>query len=276
MLIVVEGDDDKIVYSYWISRVIPEIAYEFFVCGGKRGVRQLRNTLHEDVRKADTDVVFLVDRDFDDLQRFISTEKVFMLDRYSVENYLVDTFVVELCVKIAFPGNGDPDNRAVICRLFEKDYNDFLSVAFGVNRRLFVARRLDIDVDGEIPTTLTKLANVELGNVIASEHRPEQALPYPLEPAPEHVEPLEQEFARLDPAKRHRGKFAYRFFRTWLERLSDEYRNSKIGLFAVSEQGPGKIKPDEMSLGSLASRSPMPEGLGDFLEKWRPPSVKDC
>src|SRR5579863_8331972 len=73
LLIAVEGDDDKVVYSFWISRITTDIAYEFFVCGGKRGVRQLRNALHKDLRRADKDVIFFVDRDFDDLIGFEST-----------------------------------------------------------------------------------------------------------------------------------------------------------------------------------------------------------
>lgn len=105
VILAVEGDDDKVVYSYWISRVRPELAYEFFVCGGKRGVRLLRNSLHADRSGADRCLGFLVDRDFDDLSGFLTEARVFMLDRYSVENYLVEASVVNETIRAAFPGN---------------------------------------------------------------------------------------------------------------------------------------------------------------------------
>ena len=264
-LFAVEGDDDKVVYSYWISKVSPGLAYEFFVCGGKRGVRQLRNAIHNDRGESGKDVAFIVDRDFDDLSGFESEDSVFMLDRYSIENYLVSRDVVDESIKIAFPGTGDPVARHAICCLFDDDYTAFLAHAAGLNKRVFIARRLRIDIDKEMPDSLTKLAKVKIGDVEGSGVAPEDALPFVTSLSIEELDTLDQEFSALDPARRYRGKFAIKFLRAWLNSLAEEFRNPERGLFPLDEQGKGTVKFDEMSLGSLASRTPPPEGFPDFV-----------
>ena len=266
-LFAVEGDDDKIVYSYWISKAAPGLAYEFFVCGGKRGVRQLKNAIHNDRGEAGKDVAFIVDRDFDDLSGFENENDVFMLERYSIENYLVSRNVVDESIKIAFPGTGDPAARHAICCLFDDDYRDFLTHAAGINKRVFIARRLCIDIDDKMPDSLTKLAKVKIGNVECSGVAPEEALPFVTSLSSHDLDVLEQEFSALDPARRYRGKFAMKFLRAWLNSLAEEFRNPERGLFPLDEQGKGTVKFDEMSLGSLASRTPPPEGFSDFVSQ---------
>lgn len=265
LIIAVEGDDDKIVYSHWIQRIIPDLAYEFFTCGGKRGVRQLRNSLHSDLGNAEKDLIFFVDRDFDDLIGFHSNKMVFMLDRYSVENYLVDPEVLDISLKVAYPGHGEPAVRQAICTLFVRDYLEFLSAATEMNKRIFIARRMRFRIDDVIPDTLSSIATVDLGRVRKCGLPAADVIPFTDEPAAEEVQKLHDEFDILIPADRYRGKFAIKFLRTWLDRLSDEYRNSKMGIFPPPIPDRAKIKHDELSMGSLACRSPIPNGLKDFL-----------
>lgn len=267
LLIAVEGDDDKVVYSYWISRATPKLQYEFFVCGGKRGVRALRNLLLDDLGDAAADLVFMVDRDFDGLDGFRSTDHVFMLDRYSVENYLVERSVVDETIRVAFPGSGDPGTRAGVCDLFEKDFLAFLQIAEELNRRVFIARRLRLHIDDVMPDSLSKVASVQLGNVGPCGVSAEQALPFPSEPAAGIVSRLCGQFAALSPVNRHRGKFSYKFLRHWFDRLGDEYRNPRLGLFPLSDQD-SRIKSDEMRLGALACRSKLPEGFEAFFARY--------
>ncbi|HEV2567224.1 DUF4435 domain-containing protein [Sphingomonas sp.] len=265
LIFAVEGDDDKIAYSYWIQRVAPDLAYEFFVCSGKREVKKLRNVLARDLSNANEGVAFLVDRDFDELEGFESIDFVFMLDRYSIENYLVDRQVLDETIKVAFPGSGDRAMREKVCMLFEADYADFLQIASELNRRIFFARRVRVEIDNYIPTSLAKLAAVELGHVQPCNPPAEEAIALPI--LGEATQQLEEEFKQLDPGERYRGKFAYKFFRGWLDRLCDEYRNARHGLFPPPIGQDAKLKHDEMSLGSLASRSPLPEGFAAFLAK---------
>ncbi len=267
LLIAIEGDDDKVVYSYWIARCAPDLRYEFFLCGGKRGVRQLRNSLSADKAGTDRDVLFLVDRDYDDLAGFDTSERVYMLDCYSVENYLVNDAVVEASIKCAYPGDGVPHTRGTICSMFKGDYARFLEVASDLNRHIFIARKLQVNIDGLIPETLAEVASIKLGDVTAVDKSPVDLIPVKIDANEGQIAELSAKFADLDPPSRHRGKFAYKFLRIWLDLLASEFRDSKLGLFAAHEQGSGKIKYDECSLGSLASRSTIPDGLSQFLHR---------
>lgn len=266
LVFAVEGDDDKIVYSYWIARLRPELRYEFFVCRGKRGVRSLRNSLAKDLSQADADLLFLVDRDFDDLAGFRSTERVFMLDRYSVENYLVERSVVDECLKIAFPGHGDATVRSTVCDLFERQYAGFLRESKPLNQQIFVLRRLGADIDEKIPDSLACIAEVDLVTVQGSRASVAELMPIDAEVSSDLMNELRREFEKLDPALRYRGKYALKFLRVWLTHLVAEFRNAQLGLFPPSEQIASKVKHEELSLGALASRSPLPDGFVAFLE----------
>jgi hypothetical protein len=266
LIIAVEGDEDKIVYSHWISRISSQLRYEFFVCGGKRGVRQLRNALYADRSGNEADVLFFVDRDYDDLSGFDVEDQVFMLDRYSIENYLVDGVVLDQSLRAAFPGDGDPAVRSRIREIFQHDYKQFLCFLYELNWRIFVARRFKYDIDDMMPDNAAKFVGVCLGRVTDLGAHPAEAIPFDSEPSEAELDPLRKEFEMLDPVLRHRGKFAIKFFRCWLDCLRAEFRNPEIGIFGVSDSSSGKVKTEEFSIGSFASRSPIPHGLGPFLE----------
>jgi hypothetical protein len=266
LVLAVEGNDDKVVYSCWISRLAADLSFEFFVCNGKRGVRQLRNSLHVDITNSYHDVAFLVDRDFDDLSGFISTDRVFMLDRYSIENYLLDTAIIDRTVRDAFPGVGDPLSRQNICRLFEADYSLFLELSRDINYRIFLARRLSISIDDVMPSSLTSLASVSLGNVESCNISAEQAIPYDVDAEIVSAANYRAEFEALNARERYRGKFCYKFLSKWLGLLIEEFKRPKLNLFPLREDAEGRPKADELSLGSLAFRSTPPVGLGSFLQ----------
>ena len=265
LVVAVEGDADKIVYSYWIKRVSSDLAYEFFVCGGKRGVRKLENSLNLDLSDSGKDVVFFVDRDFDDLENFLCTDNVFMLDRYSIENYLVDTNVLDETLKVAFPGSSDRAMRQAICTIFQSDYLTFLNTVSEINRKIFISRRLGIDIDDCIPNSLTNIASIDLGNVVAAGVSVDELFPVTIEASAELITGMGREFSALEPSLRYRGKFIYKFFRCWLDRLCEEYKRNRIGVFTSIAHSDGKIKFDEMRLGSLACRSVLPDNFESFV-----------
>jgi hypothetical protein len=128
MVFAFEGDDDKIVYGQWIRRLFPRLHYEPFPCGGKKGVKALKNSLHKDLTGQERNVLFFVDRDYDDLAGFESQSGVFMTDAYSVENYLVTPRVVGELLRDEFPCHARPDLRQKIARIFVDDYAKFLSL----------------------------------------------------------------------------------------------------------------------------------------------------
>jgi hypothetical protein len=265
LVLAIEGRDDKVAYSHWITQAKPGLSYEFLVCGGKRQVRQLKNALVRDLGTLGTDVMFIVDRDFDDLAGFDCISDVLMIERYSIENFVVDEAVVELSMCVAYPCNGNPGMREAICRTFREDYRCFLQATTELNRRIFVARRLRFDIDHLIPSSVDGLVAIKLGKVTAVEQDVKQAIPFTKEPSDAVLAALSVEFDKLEPALRYRGKFAIKFLTKWLEQLADEFRNSRLGLFGLLAAEGEKINHPELSLGAFASRSPIPAGLADFL-----------
>lgn len=266
LTLVIEGDDDRVVFSHWIRRIDPELGYEFFVAGGKRSIRQLVNSLAQDQNDSRKETLFLVDRDFDDLDGFCDHETVFMLEYYAVENYLVDPAVLESTLKSAYPGHVDPAIRRKICEMFSIDYSSFLNISADLNRRIFVCRRLGAAIDDYIPNSLGPIAQVNIGNVVPSNNRPDEIVPADLDAGEEDLQALHAEFDGLCPETRYRGKFAFKFLRAWTDKLADEFRNPRLGLFPLMDGPRGKVRHDEFGLGPLACRSRLPDGLSEFLK----------
>ena len=264
LILAVEGNDDKVVFSHWIARVAPGLEYEFLVCGGKREVRRLKNALHRDLNGLSKDVKLIVDRDFDDLSGFDDISDVLALERYSIENFLAESSVIDLTLRVAFPCDGQPALRSSICAMFAEDYANFLHASRAMNRRIFVGRRLARPIDDLIPRTIDSMAAIALGSVQAIEYDPEEMIPFPDCENEDLLTQLSEEFDALDPAHRYRGKFAIKFLTKWLEQLAREFRDPKLGLFGLLG-GEDRINHQEFALGLLASRSSVPTGLAAFL-----------
>jgi hypothetical protein len=262
-----EGDDDKIVYSQWIRRILPALEYEPFPCGGKKEVLQLREVVLRDVSGIGGPIYFFVDRDFDDLpEGCIDDDTIFMTSRYSVENYLVTAEVLVELLKNEFHCHGRPDVREPIKARFEADYLEFLAVTKEVNWRLFVARKLRIELQKPLPKKVSSLAAVALEAVGQSEIPMDDIVAYAVEPPEESVVPLVDEFESLDAPGRYRGKFAMRFFQRWLELLGAEYAQPALGLFGDIDRS-SRARLSELTIGNYASKSNLPSGLPAFLDQ---------
>lgn len=268
-IITVEGDDDKIVYSNWISRCHPEIEYEFFTCGGKRAIRQLKNLLLEDKGNAGENVYFIVDRDYDDLKGFNCTNNVFMLEGYSFENYLVTAEAIDHIVKVGFPLRMTTETREMLCHKFQDDFIRFMDIASIWNRNIFISRCSSIDIDKIIPSGLTKIATVKIGEITVGSHNAEDVIPRPPSLSQADVDLLVSEFETLEPSTRHRGKFIFKFFRAWLDCLAAACRNRDVHIFAHTEFLEGSVRVDTYSLSALAVRSPLPNGFSEFITSVR-------
>src|SRR5271165_7037834 len=141
-----EGVDDKIVYNRWLNRIRPDIAYEPLPCNSKRNVLRLRELCKRDQTNLGVGVFYFVDRDFDDLGNFDSDHNTFMTDRYSVENYMVNLNILNDILTNEFHCHAKVDVRERICGIFQYIYDSFLELSRPVNERIFVARKLKIDI----------------------------------------------------------------------------------------------------------------------------------
>lgn len=263
-IFVFEGDDDKAVYSQWIRRINENIDYEIFTCGGKKQIRNLKIILARDLGDLKKNVHFFVDRDYDDLDGFPDDENVYMTKHYSIENYLVSEKVLDEILKIDFPLNGKPELRAVICAFFLKSYDDFLRETKDVNRRIYYARKLGIDLPEKIPIRIGSLSKISLSSCEESGKSPVDVIPFEIGSDEETISDLNRRFDGLDGRSRYRGKFAMLFFKRWLEILVSEYNSNSTGVFSEisSEMRP---RSSEFTIGSFASKSPIPSDLQELM-----------
>ena len=206
-----EGDDDKIVYARWISRIQGALSYEPFVCKGKREVRKLKDVLFRDLNGLSEGVYFFVDRDFDDLFGFVDSIGVFLTDKYSIENYLVSEEVLEKILRDEFPCHGHPAVRRRVIEVFSMIYEDFLDIVTEVNERIFLARRLNIEISEKIPSKIGKFAKVDLHSVNMSDFKIEDVVVMVREPSDKEAQELRKEFRSFDRRDRFRGKISYLF-----------------------------------------------------------------
>ncbi|WP_372396181.1 DUF4435 domain-containing protein [Azospirillum sp. HJ39] len=263
-IFVFEGDDDKAVYSQWIRRIREEMKYEIFVCGGKKQIRNMKIILSRDLGGLKNNVHFFVDRDYDDLEAFPNNENVYMTDQYSIENYLVSESVLEEILKVEFPFNGKPELRFAILKLFHNSYGDFLRETKEVNRRIFYARRLGIELPDRIPVRVGHLAKITFSSCEPSGRSSTELIPFDMDTNEQVISALNDIFDKLDGAKRYRGKFAMLFFKRWLEILVSEYNTNSTGLFSEisSEMRP---RSNEFTLGNFASKSSIPPEFHDLI-----------
>ncbi len=211
-VIAFEGIDDKTVYYHWIRQIVPEFVYEPFLCKGKSKVLQLKKMLEQDLGGLSNGILFVIDRDFDDLCGHQSAEELFMTQAYSFENYLVNESVLDELLKNELHCHSAPACREDIRQLFRTQYTDFLSVTKELNYRLFVAKKYRIQRGKDLPKTLSRIANVTLSNVTSAQEPVYAQAVLAREPTEQEYAELSAEFLNLDPEKRYRGKFSLMFF----------------------------------------------------------------
>lgn len=264
-ILVFEGDDDKIVYGRWIPRIRPNLSYAAFVCKGKRAVASVQKIAADDLGSLREGLYLFIDRDYDDAVDFHPSNELFMTDRYSVENYLVSPDVVNGIARDEFPCHEYPDLVESIVARFEQDYDVFLETTREINRRLFKYCRLKIDPPKSMPTKLALLASVTIGDVRSPAIGIDITFPDIYGLAVGLNKQLCKDFDELDPQFRYRGKNALLFMGKWLDILSIEFER-RSGVFDGLAL-PGKVRKQEITLGAFASRSPMPRGLVEFVDR---------
>lgn len=258
-----EGDDDKYIYYQWIRRIRSELKYEPFPCTGKGALLALIGVIRRDQTNIGVGVYFFFDRDFDDWRGSEPHENAFMTDRYSVENYLVSSDVLDELLANEFNCHGDRELRSRLIALFERSYSEFLEVTRDLNRKIFVARRANIDLGGRIPSKISAIAKVGISGSERVEMNLEAMFPFSVEEIGVDLDQIDREFRELTPALRYRGKFAMLFWNRWLSMLVDEYNSGEKGVFEARIRG--KVRASELTLSTFASKSSFPEGLEQFV-----------
>lgn len=264
IVIALEGKDDVAVYQTWIHRIKEGLPWVPMVCGNKDKVLALRRVLQRDTTGLEAGVYFIMDRDFDDMKGGDLCCRTFLTGRYSVENYLVADTVVEMTMNVDFDLHEDPGAVQAAVQLYRKSFQSFLEVVSDICFRIYYARKLGvkvvinarkIDDYCEVSLEGCKIKpGLDVSNLIDLQDSPPSEI----------LSGQYVSFFALDPSLRFRGKFLFHFFRRWMQ-VAEDARKSETVPFAGA---PGSKKVNNLAYSNmsiLASRSPLPEGLTDFV-----------
>jgi hypothetical protein len=261
-----EGVDDKVIYSHWLSKMQSNLNYEPFICRNKDQLIQLWSSLKTDLTGMNENVYFFTDRDFDDLKGHSADESIFMTEKYAVENYLVDKDVLREILKVELHCHGNAQVREDIVSLFETVYGEFLRATFGINFRIYLARKCKIRQIEEFSVRLDDLAYIQLCSVQKAQGQLDQMVKLEKEPSQGEVAEHKGAFESLEPTDRYRGKFSLQFFRKWLSLLLVDRNSGNSALFRYLPQNDFVAK-GSFSFDQLAAKSTPPESLRRFIEK---------
>ncbi|CAB3783410.1 DUF4435 domain-containing protein [Pararobbsia alpina] len=259
-----EGRDDKVIFYHWINRIDSTLRYEPFICKNKWMTLRLFDSLNIDLTGLKDRVYFFVDRDFDDTGGRTPNSKLFVTDKYSVENYVVCSELLDDILKIDFHCEGMNDLRKEIIAAFETVYAQFLNVTRAINFRIFLSRKLNIRQLDDLPERINLIARVELHRVWANDRAISDIVPLDREPTQDEMARFADEFDQIVPASGYRGKFALRFFVRWLEHLRKDRNAEASHFFAVAPATDFAIGGN-FSLDTLAPKTPPPAQLVGFI-----------
>ena len=247
-----------------------ELEIEFTPAKGKSQVLDFRRRLQADRTGLAIGVFMFVDRDFDGLRGQLEGDDIFCTETYSIENYLVSDAILKSILTDEFRCTAQTDHRDNILSLFQQvlvQFNDCMKEA---NRRIFLSRFLGIQGVG-IQQRISTYVEITLRGVRKVYDNPElrRLINLDREPTLDERQVLDAEFELLVPQLDYRGKFLVAFFGGWLERLSEERMRHGQTLFP--ETGNVHFSRTTLTLRSLASRAPLPDGLEHFVQTMRRP-----
>lgn len=265
-IFVFEGDEDRGVYYGWVRFVDATFRFEPFTCKGKSGVLKLKEAVDRDTGNLRQDVYFFIDRDYDESRGVVLDDSIYMTDQYSIENYLVNSSVVEEILKIEFHCHAEPAVRARVLAEFERLYDSFLQVSSDVNRELYAARRLGVALEEDLGASISRFATVSLDAVERLPVTSSEVVKPVRTITPDEFEQLEAEFTALEPRARYRGKYALSFLLRWLDVLARD-RKSEASMMFRGLDLEVKVRCAHLTAITLGSRSVPPASFIDFFSK---------
>jgi len=262
---VYEGVDDVPIYETWIRRLSFGLSYEPMPSTGKSQVLGFRDMMLKDQTKLCSNLLFFIDRDFDELRGRAPHPNTFLTDMYSVENYLVSKQVVESILIDEFRLAGDDAERKKILEIFDGAFLSFLDETRVLNQRLFRLRQLG--ADAIVEENVSRFVDIGLTSTIKrSDASPEDIIKAKCSFIDARCAEIDRQFEVLEPAARFRGKYLLGFMKKWLSALADDRVSARPIAFTNSEPS-FRADTAATNLRSLASRSATPKELKGFLEQ---------
>jgi Protein of unknown function (DUF4435) len=264
IVFIFEGVDDLGVYEVWVARIRSQLEYELLPGKGKDQLLAFRDMLGEDKTGLSTRVFFFLDRDFDGLKGRASGPDVFVHDCYSIENILVSNETLDSLLRDEFRCTVDVDTRKRILDLFTDLRGSFHRAIKDVTIRIYAARKSGIDI-GNLTKAITKYVRVELLDVYRLPNTsPEEFIKVSDGSRTLNTAQFSEEFEKLIPQQDYRGKYEMQMFVKWMNLLSEDRCSTAPRVFDARAGSIGNIQ-SALSLRSLATRSPLPDGLVKFV-----------
>ena len=265
IIAIVEGPTDVGPYEVWMDRIDHQHAIEFAPAAGKSQVLDFRRRLQDDRTGLAVGIYMLVDRDFDGLRGQVEGDDIFCTDRYSIENYFVSALILRSILSDEFRCTAETDHRDDILKLFENVLGQFNDCMREANKRIFRARLLGIRGPG-IQQKISRYVEITSRSVhkIYDERKLRKLIDFDREPTLDEIQDIDAKFDALDPLLNYRGKFLLAFFLVWLDKLAQE--RVRVGQTLFQETGNVHFSVTGLTLRSLASRTPLPDGLEQFVQ----------
>ncbi|PPT56049.1 hypothetical protein XarbCFBP8138_10140 [Xanthomonas arboricola] len=260
IVFIFESHDDVSVFADWIGRVPEKPRYEPVAGNGKEQLLAFQLMLEQDERLSG--VYFFVDHDYDENQPL---EHVFVLRAYSFENLLCVDDVIDSILIDELRCAGDPETRRKVIATYRQIVSRFREISSPLHETLFIARREGFRVESR-PDDVADYLNIGLEDVTPNFSKLDEIVEVNIELSTEKLHVHKMAFLALEPFHSVRGKYALQAMRIWLRMLTEDRRSDNPRLFPRLE---GRLSgsPDQATLRRLASATPVPAGLFEFLHE---------
>lgn len=268
-----ENTDDIETYRIWISRIRTDMKYQPFPMKGKD--KCLKVYEYFKTQPAYKKSYFFIDHDFDGAKNYEIRDNLFITDRYSIENYLFDPEIIVDYLRAEFKCY-EPNNSQLLNdlqKLYNRNLMAFLNLLKNLNYQIFLARSIGVDVKISDCKKIKEsiIIEIETCSLKESENLANMLDEDVYELCKEKIDSekmslYEHRFNELQSINSYRGKFIHFFFKEWLSKLK-EYHNSTTGSIKYFSSSKAKFDPNNIDLYKYANYSPIPIGLGEFLEQ---------
>ncbi len=258
----IEGKDDVGVWNVWIKRCGFEGPLELLPCGNKAKVFKLREAIQRNKATTTDNVIFIVDRDYDDWAGNSKEDNTFVTDRYSIENYFICSNVIEHILNTKFGSAGNYEEKKNVLRSFERAFESYKAATWELHFNTYCLRRIDHATNVNLPAKFGSI--LEIKGPYQFEATDAHGVKIPCGTCGVELALLSSEFGKLSFLERARGKYHKLFFDYFFRALQGEKAVSNRNCFPV-DKDESHFNYSKLSLSECAIFSDVPAGLSEFL-----------
>lgn len=260
-ILIFEGEDDVGVYQEWIRRYRDEEWFRPLPGRGKKQLLELLRELKRENSEFLSKVLFFVDLDYDGVSADEQCPQLFVTDRYSIENYLCDRRVIDEVLVDELRCARDVCDLDAGLLAFDQFFSELVEAILepcaiyraGVIQGLRLVQKPE-KLNGGLEIGLRSVRSI--GTWV-------ELVQFGEAPDAELVA-TSLDFVRNGGGSLHRGKWLLAAVRAWIRLLYADRRADTPDVFGAKQASLG-ASPDQLGLRSLASRSSVPLGFGDFV-----------